>query len=148
MSHHISAELLKVAAMQLAYTAGFDRTNTSAAHLLSDVMIRYLEYIAVECSRVATHQQRGSVHFDDLLRAFSFCGVDMKSLKEYGSTMLDVDNIASISLDPITGIRMHFPRATPKHIPECPYVHQRSNAPLSKSLGTTCPCQNRRRHIQ
>ncbi|KAJ3195412.1 hypothetical protein HDU67_004377 [Dinochytrium kinnereticum] len=116
----VSSELIRVATMQLVYTAGFDRTNQSATVVLSDMMSKYLERLAGQCSRVAAHQQRTAVHFDDLIRALSYFGVDLESLKEYGLNLMDSDNATAASNDVSTGHRTHFPRPTPKHIPACP----------------------------
>ncbi|KAJ3102500.1 hypothetical protein HDU97_000459 [Phlyctochytrium planicorne] len=116
----LATELLRIASMQLAYIAGFDRTNLAAANLLSDVMMRYLENIGVKCSHAANHQQRSKVHYEDLLRAFASSGVDLESLKDYGLALMDAENAASTSQDIASGHRTHFPRSTPKTIPACP----------------------------
>lgn len=62
----------------------FNRASTSASNVLTDLLSRYLNLLAVTCSQYAQHAGRNGANLHDAVNALEELGVDVEELLDWG----------------------------------------------------------------
>ncbi|ELP92075.1 hypothetical protein EIN_379420 [Entamoeba invadens IP1] len=103
--------ILKIAAGQIAMSAGYVNAKESSLEALVDIMEMYIQEIGKRTHEISEHNGRTQSTFIDMLFAMEQLGVDVFSFGEY------VTREDKLFID---------------GIPEFPVVKQRPNVPLSE----------------
>lgn len=77
--------LLETAALRTLHAHSFSRASAVAAHVLHDLLARYLALLAASCAKYAHHAGRTSLSVHDALGALDDLGVAMDELTDFAA---------------------------------------------------------------
>jgi histone H3/H4 len=72
--------------LQVLSASSFNRASSSATNVLTDLLSRYLDLLALTCSQYAQHAGRTSANLYDALAALEEVGVDVNELMDWSKT--------------------------------------------------------------
>ena len=79
-----SFSLLESATQKTLHANNFNRASSTATHILTDLLSRYLLLLSSTCARYAEHAGRTSVAVGDAVMALDELGVSLEELADYG----------------------------------------------------------------